>query len=313
MFTVKKALLWAKNYLKKCGVENTALEAEVLLAFCTKLDRVALYRQNERFLSPEEEENFRQMIKRRGRREPVAYLTGHKEFMSLDFLVNPAVLIPRPETELLVEKALEILNAKALGVGQASSLFEAGRQNSKSQTPKDKILIVDVGTGSCAIAVSIAKHIKYLNKVCIYATEISPAALEVARLNAERHGVAERITFWQGDLLEPLKNQGCEGQVSLITANLPYIPTREIACLEPDVRLYEPRLALNGGKDGLDFYRRLISQGREFLKPGGYLLMEINPAAINQIFGLLNAAGWKFNVFLDLNGKERLIVAGLAV
>jgi len=296
MFTVNKALLWAKNYLKECGLENTALEAEVLLAFCTKLDRVALYRQNERFLSPGEEENFRQMIKRRGQREPVAYLTGHKEFMSLDFLVNPAVLIPRPETELLVEKALEILNAKAFGVGLS-----------------EKILIVDVGTGSCAIAVSIAKYIKYPYEVYIYATEISPAALDVARLNAKRHGVAERIIFWQGDLLEPLKNQGCEGQISLITANLPYIPTIEIACLEPDVRLYEPHLALNGGKDGLDFYRRLISQGREFLRPGGYLLMEIDPAAINQISGLLNAAGWKFNVFLDLAGKERLIVAGQEV
>ncbi|HAG08933.1 MAG TPA: peptide chain release factor N(5)-glutamine methyltransferase [Desulfotomaculum sp.] len=294
MFTVNKALLWAKNYLKKCGLENTALEAEVLLAFCIKLDRVALYRQNERFLSPEEEENFRRMIKRRGQREPVAYLTGHKEFMSLDFLVNPAVLIPRPETELLVEKALEIINAKVFKVGQ---------------TQKDKILIVDVGTGSGAIAVSIAKHIKNLSGVYIYATEISPAALDVARLNAKRHGVAGNITFWPGDLLEPLKNQGCEGQISLITANLPYIPTLEIDRLEPDVRLYEPRLALDGGKDGLDFYRRLISQGGEFLRPDGYLLMEIDPAVINQISWLLIAAGWKFNVFFDLAGKERLIAA----
>lgn len=298
MFTVNKALLWAKNYLKKCGLENASLEAEALLVFCTKLDRLALYCQNERFLSPEEEENFRQMIKRRGQREPVAYLTGQKEFMSLDFLVNPAVLIPRPETELLVEKALEILNAKA---------FKTGR------TQKDKILIVDVGTGSGAIAVSIAKYIKYPNEVYIYATEISPAALRVARLNAKRHGVAEHIVFWPGDLLEPLKNQGFEGQISLITANLPYIPTLEIANLEPDVRLYEPHLALNGGKDGLDFYRRLISQRRKFLRPDGYLLMEIDPAAINQISGLLNAAGWKFNVFLDLAGKERLIVAAPAV
>ncbi|GAB6273588.1 MAG: peptide chain release factor N(5)-glutamine methyltransferase [Peptococcaceae bacterium] len=298
MFTVNKALLWAKNYLKKCGLENTAIEAEVLLAFCIKLDRVALYRQNERFLSPEEEENFRQMIKRRGQREPVAYLTGHKEFMSLDFLVNPVVLIPRPETELLVEKALEILNAKVFKVGQ---------------TQKDKILIVDVGTGSGAIAVSIAKHIKNLSGVYIYATEISPAALDVARLNAKRHGVDGHIIFWPGDLLEPLKDQGCEGQISLITANLPYIPTLEIDRLEPDVRLYEPRLALDGGKDGLDSYRRLISQGGEFLRTDGYLLMEIDPAVINQISGLLNAAGWKFNVFLDLAGKERLIAAGQEV
>lgn len=295
MFSINEALLWARYYLKECGLENTSLEAEVLLAYCTKLDRVALYRQNEQYLNAEEEHSFRQIVKRRGKREPVAYLTGHKEFMSLDFLVNPTVFIPRPETELLVEKALEILKNQL-----------ARNQNSKDCATRDKILTIDVGTGSGAIAVSMAK---YLRTVYIHATEISVEALATARLNAVRHQVAKRVTFWPGDLLEPLKNSGLKGQISLITANLPYIPTTEITCLEPDVRLYEPCLALDGGKDGLDFYRRLIPQGREFLLPGGYLLMEIEPAITNQMARLLARDGWKFNVLLDLVGKERLVVA----
>lgn len=293
---IAAALDQARGYLQKQGIENAPLEAEVLLAHCTGLTRVGLYRDSRRQLTARELESFWDLVKRRAAREPVAYLIGHREFMGLDFLVNPDVLIPRPETELLVETALVLLK----GAAGSPSLPD----------DKDKgepfLLLADVGTGSGAIAVSLAH---YLPGSRIYATDLSSAALEVARKNALRQGVAGRIIFLEGDLLVPVKERLQAGRLSLITANLPYIPTKELGRLMPDVRHYEPVLALDGGCDGLALYRRLIPQARELLIPGGHLLMEIDPAQVPLIAPLLPSSRWRFEIRPDLAGRPRLVVA----
>ena len=273
-------------YLKSYGMETPFLDAQVLLSHCTGLDKTGLYREGGRFLSPAEEEAYSRLMQRRAKtREPVAYLTGRKEFMGLELEVNPAVLIPRPETELLVEKSLEL---------------SAGCWADQS------VLIVDVGTGSGAIAVSLAK---YLPCARLYAMDISQVALEVAKRNALTHGVEERIVFLEGDLLLPLAGLGLEGRINLIAANLPYIRTSDLDNLMPDVGFYEPRPALDGGPDGLCLYRRLLSRARVFLSRPGYILMEIGAGQGGEIALGLALAGWKYEIISDLAGRDRLAVA----
>lgn len=279
MATIKEALAAARAYLNVKGILGAALDAEVLLMHCTGLDRVALLRDDHLVLTPDQEAAFSKLVERRGKAEPIAYLTGRREFMGLDFAVDPRVLIPRPETEMMVERVLGFPN---------------------------KRIIIDVGAGSGAVAVSLAT---FLPDAQIYATDISAQALEVAQKNASRHRVGERIAFFQGDLLEPLRGLGLEGRADVITANLPYVPSRELPELMPDVRLYEPALALDGGTDGLDLYRRLIPAAREFLASQGHLLMEITPGQGDILLRLLSADGWQARVEFDLAGLERLVLA----
>lgn len=293
--SLRAALDWARGYLRRRGVESAALDAEVLLAHVTGLDRAGLYREGERTLTPREAEACRQLVERRAQREPVAYLTGKKEFMGLEFKVNRAVLIPRPETELLVERAWALARNLLLGRDGPAG-------------PETELLIADVGTGSGAIAVSLAK---FLPAARIYALDCSPAALEVARVNARRHGVAERIVFLQGDLLLPLFALNLTGKITLVVANLPYIPTGELRRLMPDVRCYEPLGALDGGPDGLVHYRRLLPQARRMLADCGYLLMETGPGQGKQLGRLLAEDGWQQELIPDLAGRERVILAVL--
>jgi release factor glutamine methyltransferase len=281
--TIGQALNQARQQLKEKGTGSPALDAEVLLSSVTGLDRAGLYREWERRLPGEEEARFFELVRRRGLSEPVAYLTGHKEFMGLDFTVGPSVLVPRPETELLVETALEVLPPSAK--------------------------IIDVGTGSGAIAVSLAS---FLEGAVVYATDRSPEALDVARLNAARLGVGERCFFYHGNLLEPLSGLGLRGRVDLIAANLPYIGREEYPGLPEEVRLYEPPPALDGGAGGLDLYRRLIPAAPEFLKKGGLLLMEIGCRQGQALSALLSVPVWKVTVRKDLAGLDRLVVARYA-
>lgn len=277
---IKAALQRAREQFKQQGVDSPALDAEVLLSHVTGLDRAGLYREWERPLSEEEESGFFALIGRRLSGEPVAYLTGRKEFMGLDFMVNPSVLIPRSETELLVEKALKLLPPSPT--------------------------IIDVGTGSGAIAVSLAS---LLTGTVVHATDRSPEALEVARFNAARQGVGERIFFYQGDLLEPLAGRIPATRVDLIAANLPYINKDDLPGLPREVRLFEPSLALDGGDDGLDLIRRLIPASAGFLKPGGYLLMEIGCRQGPAVAALMNSSAWKTDILKDLAGLDRLVAA----
>ncbi|SHF06341.1 release factor glutamine methyltransferase [Desulfofundulus australicus DSM 11792] len=282
---IAAALARARAFLHRKGIEAAALEAEVLLAHVLGTDRVGLYREAHRTLTREERVRFEEMLSRRAAGEPVAYLTGHREFMGLDFLVTRDVLIPRPETELLVEMALEILG--------------------RGDVPGEPLL-ADVGTGSGAIAVSLAR---YLARGTVYATDISPAALAVAAENARRHGVTGRIVFLSGDLLAPVREILPPGSLVLVAANLPYIPSADIGRLMPDVACYEPHLALDGGADGLELYRRLVPQARELLVPGGHLLMEISPGQVSLLGPLFPPDTWQYRVHRDLAGRERLVVA----
>lgn len=277
--TIRQALQRARKKLQEVEGAEPVLDSEVLLSHVTGLDRAGLYRDWECALPAQEEARFWELVGRRLLGEPVAYLTSCKEFMGLDFKVSPFVLIPRPETEILVETALALLPPAPL--------------------------VIDVGTGSGAIAVSLAS---FLPDSIVYATDCSREALEVARNNALRHGVGSRVRFYQGDLLEPIAGVVPAKGANLIAANLPYIPSDDLAVLPKSVRQYEPGLALDGGADGLELYRRLIPMAARLLKNGGLLLMEIGfDQALDMLELLKNQ--WEANVVKDLAGLDRLVVA----
>jgi release factor glutamine methyltransferase len=260
------------------GVCAVGLETAVLLAGVLGCDRVDLYREPERLLAAGELNRFRQQVAARRAGQPVAYLTGRKEFMGLEFMVTPGVLIPRPETELLVEEGLRLM-------GHTS-----------------EPLVVDVGTGSGAIAVSLAR---WAPTARLLATDISAAALSLARENASRHRVT--IEFLQGDLLKPVP-VALAGKADLVLANLPYILTSELDNLPREVRT-EPRLALDGGADGLNLYRELVPQALRLLRSGGHLLLEIGSGQGRAALALVGAPAWESEILLDLAGRERVIRA----
>lgn len=275
-WTIKDLLEWTTRFFADKGIEEPRLNAEVLLAQVLDKDRVYLYANYFAPVNKNEREQYREFIKRRSNQEPLAYLLERREFMSLDFKVTPAVLIPRPETELLVETVLQRAD-------QAKPLA-----------------ICDVGTGSGAIAVSLAY---YLPQAQVTGIDISGPALEIARLNAQQHGV--EVRFLEGDLLSPLPVQE---QFDFICANLPYISEDEYTQLDVQVRDYEPRQALWGFGDGLELYRRLIPQVWTYLRPGGYLLMEIGCDQAQAVAQLLPSLV-KVQVEQDWAGLDRLIIA----
>lgn len=280
---INEALIRARQYLKEHQNPSAHLDAQVLLSHVTGIDRIGLIMQQDQALTVDQQQHYQRLLERRAQGEPVAYLTGHKEFMGLDFIVSPDVLIPRPDTEMMVETALEFF-----------------RHN-----PVRPLLALDVGTGSGAIAISLAARLEELQ---VYAIEISPAALGVARQNAQRLGVKERVHIKLGNLLEPVMGE-LAGKVSLITANLPYVPCGDIPALMKDVRDFEPHLALDGGPDGLDLYRLLLPQAHKLLQPGGLLLMEIGPGQGQAAQNILAPEQWQGTVLKDLAGRERLVVA----
>jgi release factor glutamine methyltransferase len=255
--------------------KNPRRDAEVLLAHLLGWDQAALLTHPERLLSPTEADQFESMLSRRLASEPVQYITEVQEFFGLPFEVSPAVLIPRPETEHLVEAVLE----------------RFGRESS----PR----IVDVGTGSGAIAVALAHAIP---RSQVTAVDLSSAALEVAQRNAERHGVLERVTLLQSDLLADLKGADFE----VVVSNPPYIAEGEV--LEPQVFNYEPRSALYAGPTGLEVYERLIPQAREVLKPQGWLMLEIGYGQSPPLLKLLS--DWhEVSLLDDLQGIPRVVQA----
>ncbi len=257
-------------------MQESRLEAEILLAYVLEKDRVYLYANYEEPINQAERESYRACIKRRAEGEPLAYITGQREFMSLSFRVNPDVLIPRPDTEVLVETAL--------------SLAQSGELRR----------ICDVGTGSGAIAVSLAF---YLREVEVWALDLSPTALAVAQENARLNGV--KVQFLISDLLSGIIN---EDQMDIIVANLPYITEDQVAELDPGVKDYEPRMALVAPGDGLDLYRRLLPQALQLLRPGGYLLLEIDPRQAQPAINMMQGFS-EVEIILDWAGRERLVKA----
>jgi len=281
VWTVGRLLTWTTEWLGARGSESPRLDAEVLLAHVRGCPRIALYTAFDTPVADEERGRFRSLVKRRGEGEPVAYLVGSREFFSLAFAVTKDVLVPRPETEGLVVRAIDLFKAAA--------------------APR----IVDVGTGSGAIAVTLAKR---LPRATLVATDISAAALAVARGNAARHGVAERIGFVACNLLgDPLAS----GPWDAIVSNPPYVREDEFDTLPRDVREHEPRTALVSGPTGVEIVARLAAAAADRLAPGGWLLVEIGPAvaaaaeaAIAAVPGLVPETTLK-----DLAGLPRIVQA----
>lgn len=266
--------------------DTPQLDADVLLRFAAGVERAALFGHPERALTREQERRYRELLARRVQAEPIAYLTGHKEFMGIDFAIDRRALIPRLETELLVERALGFLAAEGSGKTAA-----------------------DVGTGSGAIALSLAY---YRLRLRVLATESSPTALALAAVNAKRLGLTGRVQFLQGDLLEPV-----DEPLDLIAANLPYIPHLELPALPPSVARYEPLVAVDGGEGGLEPHRRLFAQlnsRAHLLRPGVALLFECDPhhaAALAALCrGHLPRAA--VSVEKDLAGLDRMVIAETA-
>jgi release factor glutamine methyltransferase len=272
---LSQALSGARVALGEGGVAEASLEAEILLRHVLGVSRAHLFARLEQTISPEHEEALQSALQRRLNGEPVAYILGHHEFYGLDFIVDRRVLIPRPETELLVEKAIEL----------------AGK--------REMAKIADIGTGSGAIAVSLAVN---MPRVTIYAVDISAPALEVAALNCRKHGVTDRIVLLQGNLLEPLP-----ARVDLIIANLPYVKVSDLQA-QPDL-IYEPPLALNGGGDGFNIIKVLCDRVGEKLQPEGCLLMEIGWGQANSVTALLKKTfpGALMEIYPDLAGIERVV------
>ena len=278
---------WTTSRFEERRLETPRLDAELLAAHALGLGRVQLYVQHDRPLLPDELAALRELVKRRQGGESVAYIVGRKEFFGLPFAVDARVLVPRPDTETLVDEALSYLR---------DWLAQPASEATRERPP---IKVADVGTGSGAIAVAIARHAR---GTWVAATDLSADALVVARDNAARNDVA--IELYQGDLDEALAPLA---PLDLIVANLPYIPTASLASLPPEVRA-EPALALDGGPDGLSLVRRLVAAAPALLVPGGVLALEIGAGQAADTAALMEAAGfadirWR----RDLAGIDRVV------
>ena len=273
-WTLLRLLRWTTEFFEKKGIANPRLDAELLLAHCLGLDRVGLYLNYDRPLSQVELDAIRPLVKRRGQREPLQYIVGTTEFWSLEFNVTPDVLIPRADTEILVEEALS--HAEPSGT------------------------LLDVGTGSGAIVISLATE---LPEWQLTGLDISAAALAVARQNSEKHHLNNRLEFLEGNLAE-LPQQ----QYDLIISNPPYISRNEWEELMPEVRCFEPELALLAEHDGLACYQQLAEQVSQRLKAGGWLLVEIGYSQASEVEELFSAAGL-VNLFVrdDYSGQPRVV------
>lgn len=282
--TIGRALVAATQRLEEAGAETAGLDAQVLLAHLLGVDRAWLFAHYDHTLDPNQTESYAELVARRAAAEPVAYLIGHREFYGIDLLVDRRVLIPRPETELLVDAVLDHIASR----------------------PDPHVRLADVGTGSGAIALSVATNCP---TATLYAIDLSADALAVARANLERLDPRRQVTLLHGDLLAPLPET-----VDIIAANLPYIAVPVYVTLAADVRDYEPRLALEAGPQGLDTIYRLLSQAPAYLNPGGVLFLEIahdqGEAVIELIHMLLPQAS-TVALHQDYHGLDRLVVIGL--
>jgi release factor glutamine methyltransferase len=275
VWSIKRLIEFTTDYFDKAGIESPRLEAEILLAYTLKKKRIDLYINFDKAATKEELASFKELIKRRKDHEPSAYITGTKHFMSLEFKVTKDVLIPRPETEHLVGSAMDI-----------SKAFEV-----KS--------ILDIGTGSGAIAISLAK---YIPDAHVTATDISQAALDVAKENALKHGVEQRLELVLADTFP-----GGPEKFDLIVSNPPYIKSEVIPKLMPEVKDHEPMSALDGGKDGMDVYRKILAGAKDHLSEKGKLIFEIDPPLTEVIKKLSLEEGFKnIEILKDLGGLDRI-------
>jgi release factor glutamine methyltransferase len=283
---LKQALTEAVTRLTSNHAPSPRMNAELLLIFTLGCDRAYLYAHPERDLTPDETTRYQVALSERIRGVPAQYITGHQEFWGVDLIVTPAVLIPRPETEHLIETVLELIAAQKLG-GQ--------------QGPPRTIRVVDVGTGSGCIALALARELPHVE---LHATDISPAALEIARINATRHQLEARIQFREADLLDGFE----EIFFDFIVSNPPYVGESEEDEVQLEVRKFEPRNAVFAGPTGLEVIARLIPQARAALRSGGWLVLEISGTVVKGVERLLN--GWEeIRIVNDLQGIPRVLAA----
>src|SRR5208283_1169695 len=289
--SVRSLLKQGIGQLREANVPSLTLAAELLLLYVAARDRTWLYAHPEEILTAEHATQYFALIQRRANGEPTQHLTGKQEFWGLEFEVTPDVLIPRPETEHLIEVALDRLALRELRAGRPPRLTGNG------------ITLVDVGSGSGCIAIALAKE---LPDATVYATDISPAALDVARRNAARLGFADRIRFLESDLFEAFTPV----RFDLIVSNPPYVGRRTAETLAREVREHEPQVALYGGEEGYEFYADLVAQSHEFLKPGGLLVLELGYNSLPAVQPLLDPSHWtNLGVTNDLAGIPRVLAA----
>ncbi len=283
--TLGQALQWAIHAFNQNNIDDSRLEARIILGYVLNLSHAEIFIQTDRCLSQSQFDSFQQLVNRRINREPTAYITNNKEFYGFNFYVDRHVLIPRPETELLVEQAIVYVNQ---------------RQSAPCYTGAP-IIIADIGTGCGAIAVSLAL---ILSNISIIATDISESALEVASINSHIHKVNQHIMFLQGNLLEPIIEP-----VDLIIANLPYIRTSELSGLAPEITGFEPLIATDGGYTGLDYISQLLAQAGNKVNHQGLLLIEIGNGQEHQLFPIIEKhfPDKEIQLLPDLNGINRVI------
>jgi len=279
--SIRRAIRDAEGRLRRKGLLSPGLDAEILLSFCLGMDRTGLLREGDRPVAPGEMQTFNDLLERRLRGEPVAYIVGRREFWSLDLKVSPAVLVPRPETEILVQAVLETA------------------RRSGTSAPR----ILEIGTGSGAVSVALARE---LISARIFATDLSPEALRVARENAAVHGVADRIFFIACNLLEPFS-----GSLDMIASNPPYLSEAEYEGLPVEIRDYEPKGALLAGPGGTEFHRAIIRHAGAHLREGGWLFLEIGFGQKDPVRALLDQAGHFDSVLFtgDYAGIDRVVTA----
>jgi len=286
--TVGQALRNICEIFKNRGIINSEREAEILLSYSLEMSRSEIYLNSDRVLKDIEKTKLEKKIQKRIEKIPLQYITKHQEFMGIDFFVEKGVLIPRPETEILVEEVIKKL---------------------KNYKYSDNMQIADLGTGSGVIAVSIAK---FINNITVYATDISKKSLQIALKNAQKHSCENKIIFLHGNLFEPFKNKIEKFSLEAIISNPPYIDSCDYELLPPEVRDNEPKIALFGGIDGLDYYRKIIKKSSQYLKRNGFLALEMG---VNQskIVKELIIEKDNFNqdieIIKDYLGIERVVIA----
>lgn len=290
VWTIGKLLEWTTEFLRKNGSESPRLDAEVLLSHARNCPRIQLYTSFSEEPLEAERTAFREMVRRRSEGTPVAYLVGHKEFYSLDFIVNADCLIPRPETEHLVMAAIDW--------GKARRKSSDGAVSS--------LRIADICTGSGCVAISVAQHLADCE---MHAVDICPKALAVAKANVAKHGMDSKISLWEGDLLSAIPDG--DANFDMILSNPPYVSEEEWVGLAKDVRDYEPRLALVSGAVGTEISERLLQQASTRLKVGGVIMIESSPMVVPKLEQYLQTQNhWSMKPTLkDLQGHARIIVA----
>ena len=286
--TVEQALKNIRKIFKNKGIVNSEREAEILLSYSLEMSRSEIYLNNDRVLKEREKTQLEKKIQKRIEKIPLQYITKHQEFMGMDFLVEKGVLIPRPETEILVEEVIKKL---------------------KNYKCYNNLEVADLGTGTGIIAVSLAK---FIEKIIIYATDISKISLQTALRNAQKHACKDKIIFLQGDLFEPFIGRIKKNSLDGIISNPPYIDSYDFKLLPPEIKDNEPKIALSGGIDGLDFYRKIIRKSPQYLKQNGFIALEVGmnqSKIVKELITRENDIYHNIEIIKDYLGIERVVIA----